>query len=357
MNETSANPARAIRDTDRYRKGRRTFTWIAIFFGTIFLAAVVWQFYLINERAKAMRGDGSDPTTYGFDLSNLTVPSETLVGAGFKKDAVVALSDPKPVTPDNVTDLKRYGAHYATIEAVDQIADGPGGAFKRILVNSDRVIGVAHKGEVRCYPIRFMRWHEIASDTLGGDPIAVTYSPLTDGVVAFRRTVNDKVITFGHSGLVFNSYHILYDTQPPEAEAQQSLWCPLLLAPIAGPAVARGDTLEAIPVWLGTWEDWRAMHPDTTVLVGDAKFGKRYKDNPFARMQYFEKKELLFPVAPMPPQTRHAHPLFDRIVAWEIPGEGWTWEIMPDEGHPEEALADVPRIYTRWFAWYSIRGE
>lgn len=363
MNQSPEKPSPSDAEAERYRKGKRTFTRIAIFFGTVFLASVVWQFYLINEHAKSLRGDGSDPATYGFDLSNLTVERETLVGARMKKDHVYPLDDPVRVTVDNIGELKKYGARYVTTEVVDHLADGPGGAFKKLLVDSDRVIGITLNGETRCYPLRFMRWHEVANDTLGGVPIAVTYSPHADGGVAFKRTVGDETLTFRHSGMVFNSYHVLYDLRTDDEgkqrEADESLWLPLSLAPIAGKAVTRGDQLEPLPLWLGPWGEWREAHPDTTVLVGDAKFGKRYKNNFLAAEEYFENEQLKFPVKPMPPAAGsdddEAIRPFQRFVAWQAPDGGWFSTVMPEEGHPENIPTDVPRIYTRWFAWYAIR--
>lgn len=39
----------------------------------------------------------------------------------------------------------------------------------------DAVIGVAHNGEAKAYPIRIMGVHELGNDTIGGLPIAVSW--------------------------------------------------------------------------------------------------------------------------------------------------------------------------------------
>jgi len=39
----------------------------------------------------------------------------------------------------------------------------------------DAVIGVAHNGEAKAYPITVMGLHELGNDTIGGVPIAVSW--------------------------------------------------------------------------------------------------------------------------------------------------------------------------------------
>ena len=43
------------------------------------------------------------------------------------------------------------------------------------LTERDRVFGVSINGEHRAYPLRIMNPHEMANDTLGGEPIALAY--------------------------------------------------------------------------------------------------------------------------------------------------------------------------------------
>ena len=43
------------------------------------------------------------------------------------------------------------------------------------LLSDDRVFGVSINGEHRAYPLRIMNAHELANDTLGGEPISLVY--------------------------------------------------------------------------------------------------------------------------------------------------------------------------------------
>ena len=45
----------------------------------------------------------------------------------------------------------------------------------RVIFPRDAVIGVAHGGEAKAYPITIMGVHELGNDTIGGVPIAVSW--------------------------------------------------------------------------------------------------------------------------------------------------------------------------------------
>ena len=46
---------------------------------------------------------------------------------------------------------------------------------KQFIFDRDVVIGVAHNGEAKAYPITIMGVHELGNDTIGGVPIAVSW--------------------------------------------------------------------------------------------------------------------------------------------------------------------------------------
>ena len=45
----------------------------------------------------------------------------------------------------------------------------------RVIFPRDAIIGVAHGGEAKAYPITIMGVHELGNDTIGGLPIAVSW--------------------------------------------------------------------------------------------------------------------------------------------------------------------------------------
>ena len=83
----------------------------------------------------------------GFTLDNAIVPQDEILSGGPPKDGIPALLHPKFVRPDQAPFLN----------------------------NDDQVIGVAINDESKAYPIKILNWHEAVNDTLGGEPIVVTF--------------------------------------------------------------------------------------------------------------------------------------------------------------------------------------
>jgi hypothetical protein len=43
------------------------------------------------------------------------------------------------------------------------------------LVPHERVFGVSINGDTRAYPARFLDWHEMFNDLIGGEPVTLAY--------------------------------------------------------------------------------------------------------------------------------------------------------------------------------------
>ena len=286
------------------------------------LATIAFAFYaagLVRHRAHPV-GDGRRVATYGFSLTPCLVPRELLVASGMPKDGLSALEDP-PLW---------------TVAQADAATVGHG----RFLVPGDRVIGVRLGGAARAYPLRVLVWHEVVNDTLGGVPVAVTYDPLCDSSVAFRREVRGERLTFGVSGLLFDSNFLMYDRQA--GGKVESLWSQLLFRAVAGPAAAAGAALEVLPISVETWADWRREHPDTTVPAPAPRMMERYVSDPYA--SYVASDLLRFPVAPLPASS--ALPPKTPVVALGGPG-GWTAFPFPALAAPAPGSAAAARPVSR----------
>jgi hypothetical protein len=127
------------------------------------------------------------------------------------------------------------------------------------LAGSEPVVSVGVGGEVRAYPVRILMFHEIVNDVIAGVPVTVTYCPLCNSAVAFRRPVVDgRLLDFGVSGSLLHSNLLMYDRQTGTYWAQ-----------VTGEAIEgalRGRTLEQVPAQMVAWRDWRCEHPDGRVL-------------------------------------------------------------------------------------------
>ena len=56
------------------------------------------------------------------------------------------------------------------------------------------------KGESRAYPLAILTWHEVFNDVVGGEPVTVSFCPLCNSTLAFKRTLEGRVFDFGVSG-------------------------------------------------------------------------------------------------------------------------------------------------------------
>jgi len=143
-----------------------------------------------------------------------------------------------------------------------------------LLPAAEPVIALEINGDARAYPVRVLIWHEIVNDTVGDVPVSVTYCPLCNSAVSYRREVRGVETTFGTSGSLFASALVMYD------RATESLWTHFDGRAVVG--VLAGDQLEAISSPLLSWEDFRSTYPDGLVLDPDATgFSRRYGSNPY----------------------------------------------------------------------------
>ncbi len=315
-------------------------------------AVLMWRLAALAGHRSAAVGDGTNPASYGFPLAPAAVPVARLVGSGLPRDGLPALLEPP------VMGAAALGA-----------ARGRG----KLLLGSDPVAGLEVGGAARAYPLRFLVWHEVVNDTLGGEPIAVAHSPLTATTVAFRRRIGGRTLVFRVSGLLYNSGHLLYD-------ASGSLWSPLLLRPLTGPAVAERVELEPLPLTIRPWASWCQEHPDTTVIAPDPAREREYRRDPYS--SYFGSDLLRFPVDPLPPHP--AYPLKEPLLAVrpgstfrafpfrlveEMAGKDGRWRTEADgvpllfaTGRRPRTVTvsteggTLPTLYAAYFAWYAAYG-
>lgn len=182
--------------------------------------------------------DGPD-----FELS-CTVPVEELFSAA-TRDAIPALTNP-------------------------EIATAGDGSF---LSDSDRVLGVVVNGAARAYPFTVMWWHEVVNDTLGGQPILVTYCPLTGSGIAFDPEIDGTVRNFGVSGLLWRTNLTMFDRDT------ETLWNQMLMGSICG--LGRGTQLRRIPIVETTWSNWKTRHSATTVVTENTGHERPYGRYPY----------------------------------------------------------------------------
>ena len=126
---------------------------------------------------------GEPASLNGFALTNPQVPIAEIRSGGPPRDGIPAIDQPVFVA----------------------------GNSARFLRDDDLVVSFSEGGETRAYPLRILVWHEIVNDTVGGRPVAVTYCPLCGTAMVFDRRVGDRTLSFGVSGLLYQSDVLMYD--------------------------------------------------------------------------------------------------------------------------------------------------
>ena len=160
----------------------------------------------------------------------------------------------------------------------------------RYLRDSHIVFGVVVNNQARAYPKRILAWHEMAVDTLGGLEITVVYCTLCGTVIPYDSVVGGKRRGFGTSGLLYRSNKLMFD------EETMSLWSTLEGKPVVGTLVDTGLQMTSHAAVTTTWGEWRAAHPDTTVLSLDTGHKRDYSEGAAYR-DYFSNDRLYFEVS------------------------------------------------------------
>jgi hypothetical protein len=193
----------------------------------------------------------------GLDLSKATIPVDQII-QGAPRDSIPAIMNPRFIS-----------AHTANY-----------------LRNDDIVLGVVLGETAKAYPLKIMVRHEIVNDRIDDRPFAVTYCPLCGTGMVFSARVGPSVLTFGVSGLLYNSDVLMYDHQTG------SLWSQLKMQAVSGRQ--SGRRLDWLASTQMTWAAWKSRYPNSLVLSADTGYAMNYHVWPYAG--YDSQPGPMFPV-------------------------------------------------------------
>ncbi len=168
------------------------------------------------------------------------------------------------------------------------------------------VFGVVVDGEARAYPKHQMEVHEMVNDTLGGRRIGIPYCTLCGSAQAY---FTDAVPGFGTlelrtSGLLSRSNKVMFDL------TTWSVFDTFTGRAVSGPLREAGVVLEMITVRTTTWGDWKATHPDTTIVAPDGGIGRTYPDDP---LRGRDDDGPIFPIGEVDPRLPTQEPVLGVI--------------------------------------------
>lgn len=144
-------------------------------------------------------------------------------------------------------------------------------AQTRQMTAQERVIGVELGGEAKAYPINILSVHEIVNDVIGGEPVVITWSPLSFSAMVYRRRVVDRPLLFGGSGAILRNVLVMYDRQT------ETYWNQLTGDAFAGPLA--GIRLESLPSLLTSWGGWLRAFPASQVLSKENSPYEHYEED------------------------------------------------------------------------------
>jgi hypothetical protein len=179
------------------------------------------------------------------DFTRRTVDWDEILSGGPSKDGIPAIDTP-------------------TFENVEAAATW--------LSDRDPVILFEAGGDVRAYPLAILIWHEIVNDTVGGQPVAVTFCPLCNASIVFDRNFGGEVLDFGTTGMLRNSDLIMYDRQ------SESWWQQFTGQGIAGEHA--GQQLDFLSSQVISFADFAAAYPAGQVLARPP-VSRSYGANPY----------------------------------------------------------------------------
>jgi hypothetical protein len=200
----------------------------------------------------------ADISLNGFDLDRTLLPREEIRAGGPSRDGIESVDEPE----------------FVSVEEARWVAE------------QNPVLGIAIGEEAHVYPVHLMEPHQIVNDAVGGVTVAVTYDPLVAVPRAYRREVEGRILTFGVSGLVYNSNFLLYDRET------ESLWLQFTGEAIAGPMA--GKKLERIPIRQELLGTWLSRQPLSRVLSRPRPTKIDYRYSRYTR--YMIQDKIVFPV-------------------------------------------------------------
>jgi hypothetical protein len=192
-----------------------------------------------------------------FDIS--AVPFREIFSGGPGKDGIPAIDEPR----------------------FESIADA-----RAWVTGRGPVIALEVGGDARAYPLAVLTWHEIVNDTVGGEPVIVTFCPLCHTALVFERTLDGTVHDFGVSGNLRLSDLVMYDRQT------ETWWQQATGVGIVGDLT--GAKLEFVPSQLISLDQFAAAYPDGQVLARDTGFVRDYGRNPYVGYDDIDQQPFLF---------------------------------------------------------------
>jgi hypothetical protein len=129
------------------------------------------------------------------------------------------------------------------------------------------IIGVFINGQASAYPLQIIGYHHQVQDTIGGEPVLVTYCTVCRTGRVYSPFVNGKYQHFRLVGM--DHFNAMF-----EDVSTRSWWRQVTGEAIAGPL--KGSALKELPSAQMRLGAWIRDHPQTRILQPDSLYTKQY---------------------------------------------------------------------------------
>ncbi|MBI4081606.1 MAG: DUF3179 domain-containing protein [Candidatus Lambdaproteobacteria bacterium] len=234
------------------------------------------------------------------DFSRHTVPLAEIISGGPPRDGIPPIDRPRFVSAAEA-------AHW--------------------LAGAEPVLVFTQGSDARAYPLQILIWHEIVNDTVGGEPVVVTYCPLCNSALVFERRAAGHLLDFGTTGKLRGSDLVMWDRQT------ESWWQQITGEAIVGRLA--GSRLAPRPAPLVAFATFRATYPRGQVLSRETGFQRDYGSNPYVG---YDNQGNTQPFLFLASVDRRLSPM-ERVVSVELGGMA--------KAYPYRELARVGAVNDR----------
>ncbi len=181
---------------------------------------------------------------------------------------------------------------------------------------------------VRIYPRLILVWHEIVNDVVDGNPVSITYCPLTGSVFGYNGSIGNFKTGFGTTGLRLFNNQILYD------RSTDSHWPQLLGIAIEGPLFEQ--QLKTFPLLWTTFGQATQKFPDAKILSRDTGYRRSYGRDPYGSYRrggtYYQNNM----VAQYIPHLDKRLPIKEQVIG--VPVEGGAAAIIKSKMRSQKVI-------------------
>jgi hypothetical protein len=171
------------------------------------------------------------------------------------------------------------------------------------------VFGIVVNGETRAYPKNMMEIHEMVNDTLGERRLGIPYCTLCGSAQAYLTDAvpeGTEPPLLRTSGLLIRSNKMMFDLNT------YSLIDTFRGNAVSGPLAEARVELKQVSVVTSTWGEWKAAHPETTILAQDGGIGRTYPSDPLGGR---DAGGPIFPIGGVDPRL----PVHAQVLGVETP--------------------------------------